>query len=82
MLKFDKLTYEQEIQIFIDYMNSSLGNAWDEEEQGNNEPINKLYNSSINISFNGMSLELYVAPCEFESITNCLEYIKENSINY
>lgn len=82
MLKLDKLTYEQEIQMFIDYMENSLSGAWDEEEKGNNEPIEKLYNSSINISFNGVTLELYVAPCEFESITNCLEYIKENSANY
>ena len=82
MLKIDKLTYEQEIQVFMDYMENSLTNAWSEEEKGNNEPIEKLYNSKINISFNGMTLELYVAPCEFDSITNCLEYIKENSENY
>lgn len=82
MLKFDNMSYEQEIQVFIDYMNTSLTSAWEDEERGNNKPIETLYNSSINISFNGMTLELCVAPCEFDSITNCLEYIKEHSKNY
>lgn len=82
MLKFDNMSYEQEIQVFMDYMENSLCSAWDEDEKGNSEPIEKLYNSSINISFNGMTIELNVAPCEFESITNCLEYIKEHSATY
>lgn len=82
MLKFDNMSYEQKIQGFIDYMNNSLTSAWSEEEKGNSEPIEKLYDSNINISFNGMTLELCVAPCEFESIIECLEYIKENNKNY
>lgn len=82
MSKFDNMSYEQKIQEFIDYMNNSLTSAWSEEEKGNNEPIEKLYDSNINISFNGMTLELDVAPCEFESIIECLEYIKENNKNY
>jgi hypothetical protein len=82
MLKFDIDNYKKEIELFIDYMNESLTNAWNEEEKGNNEPIEKLYNSSINISFNGATLELCVAPCEFDSIIECLNYIKEESENY
>ena len=80
MLKFD--SYKKEIETFINHMNKSLGDAWDEEENGNNEPIEKLYNSHINISFNGVTLGLRVAPCEFDAIIECLEYIKEESENY
>lgn len=82
MLKFDNMSYEQEIQLFIDYIDKSLGSAWDEEEKGNNEPIETLLSKSISISFNGMTLELDVAPCEIDSIRECLEYIKKESGNY
>lgn len=82
MLKFDVNNYEKQIEYFIEHMNKSLAHAWDEEEKGNNAPIEQLYNSSINISFNGVTLELCVSPCEFDSIIECLEYIKENNGTY
>ena len=76
------LDYKKQIEYFIDHMTKSLAFAWEEEEKGNNAPIENLYNSSINISFNGVTLELNVAPCEFDSIIECLEYIKDESENY
>lgn len=73
------IRYNKEIQDFIDHMENSLFGAWDEENNGNNEPIKKIYNEKIVISFNGASLELDIAPCEWEKILGCLISIKEEN---
>lgn len=71
--------YNQRIQDFIDYMENSLYHAWDDEDKGSNELAQKLYNEKIRISFNGASLELDIAPCEWDYILNCLKNIKEDN---
>lgn len=77
MLKFHPTTYEQEIEIFLDYMRGKLHRAWAEEEKGNDEPIEELYNSSFKIIFEGATLELGFGACEFQSLEDCLEAILE-----
>lgn len=73
MLKFDTNNYGKEIEIFLDYMRGKLYYAWDEEEKGNNKPIEKLYNSHFTITFEGATLELGFGACEFQGLENYLE---------
>lgn len=75
MTSLDK--YREEVKAFKEYIEYSLANAWEEEEKGNNKPIEELYNGGFKITFRGTTLKLDFAPCEFDSITHCLEIIEE-----
>lgn len=75
MLKFETNNYGKEIEIFLDYMRGKLHRAWDEEEKGNDEPIEKLYSTSFKITWEGATLELGFGACEFQSLEDCLESI-------
>lgn len=75
MLIFDTNTYGKEIEIFLNYMRGKLHRAWDEEEKGNNEPIEKLYSAKFKISWEGATLELYFGASEFQNIEDCLQAI-------
>lgn len=79
MLKFHPTTYAQEIEIFLDYMRGKLERAWEEENKGNSDPIQELYQSSFKIIFEGATLELDFGACEFQSLEECLEAILEDN---
>lgn len=74
MLKFN---YPKEIEIFTKYLEEQLNFAWDEEEKGNNKPIEKLYDEKFELTFRGATIELYFGAIEYDSIIECLERIKE-----
>ena len=69
--------YRDEIENFQNYMESTLEEAWEEEDNGNSEQILKLHNESITISFKGQTLELAFGATEYESLLECLDRIKE-----
>lgn len=79
MLKFETNDYAKEIEIFLSYMRGKLTRAWDEENKGNNEPIEQLYNSKFTITFEGASLDLYFGACEFQRLEDCLQEILEEN---
>lgn len=70
-------TYKEEIENFQNHMESTLEDAWNEEDNGNNEPIAKLHNESITITFKGQTLELAFGATEYETLLECLDRIKE-----
>ena len=80
MLKFETNNYAKEIEIFLSYMRGKLYRAWEEEDEGNNEPINQLYQSKFTLTFEGATLELNFGACEFQSLEDCLESILEDNI--
>lgn len=69
--------YCKDVVLFKYYMQKQLENAWEEQEQGNNEPIEKLRSEPITITFGGKTLELAFGSTEFESVIECLENIIE-----
>lgn len=71
--------YKQEIENFQNHLETLLEDAWAEDDGGNNEPIQKLHNTPIIISFGGQTLELAFGPTEYESILECLDRIKEEA---
>lgn len=75
MLKFEK-DYVEEIKLFREYLEYLLDKAWEEEANGDSEPITRLYNETFKLSFMGATLELGFGPDEFEEITSCLENIE------
>ena len=75
MLKFDTNDYGKEIEIFLDYMRGKLHRAWNEEANGNNEPIEKLYDSTFKITWEGATLELCFGASEFQGLEDFLENI-------
>lgn len=78
MLKFDTTNYGQEIEIFLTYMRGKLEKAWEEENKGNNKPIDHLYNeSTFRITFEGATLELCFGAIEFQSLEDALQNILE-----
>lgn len=79
MLKFETNNYAKEIEIFLSYMRGKLERAWEEENKGNNKPIDELYNSKFQITFEGATLDLYFGACEFQSLEDCLQAIMEEN---
>ena len=77
MLSFEINDYVKEIETFLAYMRGRLFQAWDEEEKGNNEPIEKLYNSKFVIKFEGATLELDFGASEFQGLEDYLQNLLE-----
>ena len=69
--------YREEIENFQNHLESTLEEAWEEEDNGNSEPIQKLHNEPITITFKGQTLELAFGSTEYESLLECLDRIKE-----
>ena len=69
--------YKEEIENFQTHMESALEEAWEEEDNGNSEPLQKLHNESIKITFKGQTLELAFGSTEYETLLECLDRIKE-----
>ena len=69
--------YCKEVVMFKYFMQKELEAAWEAQEQGNDEPIEKLRNEPITITFGGKTLELAFGSTEFESMIECLENIIE-----
>ena len=69
--------YCKDVVMFKYFMQKQLENAWEEQEQGNNEPIEKLRSEPITITFGEKTLELAFGSTEFESVIECLEKIIE-----
>lgn len=70
-------TYKEEIENFQTHMESALEEAWEEEDNGNSEPIEQLHKESIKISFKGQTLALAFGSTEYERLLECLDQIKE-----
>ena len=71
--------YCKDVVMFKYHMQKELENAWEAQEQGYDEPIEKLRKEPIQISFGGKTLELAFGSTEFESIIECLEKIIEEA---
>lgn len=71
------INYLKEILLFKNGIEKQLENAWEEESNGNEEPLKALYNEPIKISFNGATLELAFGSSEYENLIKCLESIVE-----
>lgn len=70
-------TYKEEIENFQNHMESTLEDAWNEEDNGNSEPIEQLHKESIKITFKGQTLNLAFGATEYETLLECLDRIKE-----
>ena len=75
-MKFES-TYEEEIRAFRKYITYLLNKAWEEENKGNNAPIETLYNETFKLSFKGATIEIAFGACEFQAIEDCLFRIEE-----
>lgn len=69
--------YCKDVVMFKYNMQKELENAWEEQEKGNEAPIEKLRQEPITITFGGKTLELAFGSTEFESIIEALEKIAE-----
>ena len=70
------VSYNEEIRAFRKYVEGLLYDAWEDESNGNNEPIETLYNETFKLSFKGATIELGFGPDEFECIVECLENLE------
>lgn len=75
-----KASYDQEIRAFREYVEYLLAKAWEEEENGNNKPIESLLNETFKLSFKGATIELNMGPEEMDALMSALEEI-ENMYN-
>lgn len=69
--------YEKQLKDFLKMMQGRLYHAWDEQDNGNDAPIDKLYGESFTLSFMGKSCRLDFGAVEFQAIERMLQDIIE-----
>ena len=73
--------YQKQMQDFLKMMQGRLQNAFDEQDNGNNTPIEKLYNQSFTLSFMGKTCRLDFGAFEYQEIEQMLQnIIEENNL--
>lgn len=73
--------YQKQMQDFLKMMQGRLQHAFDEQDNGNYAPMEKLYNQEFKISFMGKTCNLYFGAYEYQEIEQALQnIIDENNI--
>ena len=67
--------YVRQLQDFLNMIQGRLSHAFNEQDQGNDTPINKLYSQSFYISFMGKTCYLDFGASEFQEIETTLQNI-------
>lgn len=65
--------YVKQLQDFLNMIQGRLNHAFNEQDQGNDAPMNKLYNQSFYISFMGKTCRLDFGASEFQEIETTLQ---------
>jgi hypothetical protein len=71
--------YIKQLKDFLKMMQSRLQHAWDEQDDGNDAPMEKLYNQSFTLSFMGKKCELYFGAFEYQEIEQLLQNVIDES---
>lgn len=73
--------YTRQLKAFLDMMQGRLNYAFEEQDKGNYEPMEQLYNQSFTLSFMGKTCELYFGAFEYQEIEQMLQnIIEENNL--
>ena len=67
--------YQKQIQDFLKMMQNRLNHAWQEQDNGNDSPIEKLYQQEFNLEFMGKKCALYFGAIEYREIEQALQNI-------
>lgn len=67
--------YEKQLKAFLSMMQGRLSHAFDEQDRGNDAPIDKLYSESFTLSFMGKSCTIDFGAVEFQAIESMLQEI-------
>ena len=70
--------YIETVRAFRNTIEEKLNHAFTEMDNGNEAPMEALYNEPFTISFNGMSCKLFFGAIEYNEITNALDNILED----
>ena len=65
--------YVKQLQDFLNRIQGRLSHAFDEQDKGNDAPIEKLYNQSFYLSFMGKTCRLDFGASEFQEIETMLQ---------
>ena len=69
--------YIKQLQDFLNMMQGRLTHAFDAQDNGNDAPMEKLYNQEFQISFMGKTCELYFGASEFQALETMLQELIE-----
>ena len=70
--------YTKQLKDFLKMMQGRLYHAWDQMDEGNDEPMDDLYNQRFIISFMGKNCYLDFGPDEFQALETMLQNIIED----
>lgn len=65
--------YIKQLKDFLNMMQGRLAYAWDEQDNENDAPIEKLYGQSFTLSFMGKSCKLDFGAIEYQNIEQMLQ---------
>lgn len=71
--------YTKQLQDFLKMMQGRLYHAWDEMDEGNDEPMDNLYEQYFILSFMGKHCKISFGAEEFQEIEAMLHNIIEES---
>lgn len=69
--------YTKQLKDFLNMLQGRLSNAFDEQDKGNNAPMEKLYNQTFYLSFMGKTCSLDFGASEFQAIESMLQELLE-----
>ena len=69
--------YTKQLQDFLNMMQGRLFHAFNEQDNGNNAPMDRLYQESFYISFMGKTCRLDFGASEFQEIETTLQNLIE-----
>lgn len=69
--------YIKQIQDFLNMMQGRLTHAFDEQDKGNDTPMNQLYSKTFYLSFMGKTCALDFGASEFQALETMLQDLIE-----
>lgn len=67
--------YIKQLQAFLNMMQGRLSHAFNEQDKGNDAPMEKLYNQTFYLSFMGKTCCLDFGASEFQAIESMLQEV-------
>lgn len=65
--------YTKQLQDFLNMMQGRLAHAFNEQDNGNDAPMDKLYTQTFYLSFMGKTCRLDFGASEYQEIESMLE---------
>ena len=77
MVKIELDNYSKEVACFLNYMDGTISDAFNDQDNGNNKPMEELEKGGFKLSFNGASIDLWFEATSYDAIRDALVRIME-----